>query len=335
MTTRLTAALLIFVWLVLAPGWAVADAVKIGTLAPKGSPWHDIVQDLSEAWKEASQGQYYFRIYPGGVAGDEPDMVRKMRIGQLHAAALSGIGLSRIAPEVQALQMPMMYRSNDELDYVRAKVAARLEQAFLARGFKVLAWGDVGWVMFFTRTPVVHPDEMKALKLFTAAGDTVVAEAYKDAGYQVVPLASTDIHTALQAGLIDAFQTTPIAALSFQWFGLAPHLTGLRWAPLIGAIVVSAKFWDGVPPALQARFLELSRAAGGRLQASLRTLESQALEVMREHGLSIHTVPPEDLLVWEARARLSYPKIVGKVVPGDLVREVELYRDEYRRAQSQ
>jgi TRAP-type C4-dicarboxylate transport system substrate-binding protein len=122
MTTRWTAALLIFVWLVLAPGWALADAVKIGTLAPKGSPWHDIVQDLSEAWKEASQGQYYFRIYPGGVAGDEPDMVRKMRIGQLHAAALSGIGLTRIAPEVQALQMPMMYRNNDELDYVRAKV---------------------------------------------------------------------------------------------------------------------------------------------------------------------------------------------------------------------
>jgi len=202
MTTRWIVPLLVLFWFVSAPGWALADAVKIGTLAPKGSPWHDIVQDLSEAWKEASQGRHYF-------------------------------------------------------------------------------------------------------------------------------------HTALQAGLIDAFQTTPIAALSFQWFGLAPHLTGLRWAPLVGAIVVSAKFWDGVPPALQARFLELSRAAGGRLQASLRTLESQALEVMREHGLSVHAVPPENLPIWEARARLGYPKIVGKVVPGDLVREVELYRDEYRRAQSQ
>jgi TRAP-type C4-dicarboxylate transport system substrate-binding protein len=332
MKTGWITALLALAWCALAPGSAMAEAVKIGTLAPKGSPWHEVLQDLSEEWKEASEGRYQFRIYPGGVAGDEPDMVRKMRIGQLHAAALSGIGLHRITPEIQALQIPMMYRNNGELDYVREKVAPRLEVAFSERGFKVLAWGDVGWVRFFSRRPVVHPDEMKPLKLFTSAGDTVVAEAYKDAGYQVVPLASTDIHTALQAGLIDAVQTTAVAALSFQWFALAPHMTSVRWAPLVGAIVVSDAFWRDVPADLQARFLELTRAAGQRLQDSIRALEHEAVEVMREHGLAVHDVPSDLLPVWEARAQLGYPRLVGPVVSRALVEEATFHRDAYRRA---
>ncbi len=322
--------LIAFLLLIVASPDARADAVKLGTIAPKGSPWHELMQDLSEAWKEASQGQYSLRIYPGGVAGDEADMVRKMRIGQLHAAALSGVGLHRIAPEIQALQLPMMYRGNDELDYVRARVGGSIEKIIEERGFKVLAWGDIGWVMFFTRKPVVHPDDMKPLKLFTSAGDTVVAEAYMDAGYQVVPLASTDIHTALQAGLIDVVQTTPVVALSFQWFGLAPHLTGVRWAPLVGAIVISNKVWDDIPSEFQTRLLALSRAAGARLQSSVRSLEAEAISVMQRHGLSFHPVPQELLPVWEERARLGYPALVGNHIPPELFREVEHHRNVYR-----
>ena len=101
---------------------------------------------MGETWHEASGGRLDLRIYPGGVAGDEPDMVRKMRVGQLHAAALSGGGLSKIAPEIQALQMPMMFRTDEELDYARERIAPTLEAALEAKGFKVLSWTHAGWV---------------------------------------------------------------------------------------------------------------------------------------------------------------------------------------------
>jgi TRAP-type C4-dicarboxylate transport system substrate-binding protein len=291
------------------------------------------MRDIAAAWKEASGGKINVRLYAGGVAGDEPDMVRKMRVGQLHAAALTGAGLATIAPEIQALQMPMMLRSYAELDYVRDRLAPQLEAMLAARGFKVLHWGDAGWVHFFTQQPVVRPEDLQPLKLFTWAGDTTYIEAWKDAGYNPIPLAATEIHTGLQSGLINAFATTPLAALSFQWFGQARHMTDLKWAPLVGALVVTMEKWQELSAALQPRLLEAAREAGGRLLGEGRKLNDEAVEMMQRYGLVIHSVPPEIVVHWEQRARAVYPTLVGKVVPTTMVAEVERLRNAYRTAQ--
>ena len=137
-------------------GPAPAQTIKLGTLAPEGSPWYNAIRDMAESWKGATGGRVQFRIYPGGVAGDDPDMVRKMRVGQLHAAVLSGTGLYDIAPEVQALMMPTMLASDEELDYVRDHVAPKLEAILEAKGFKVLNWGEAGWLHFFAQKPVMR-----------------------------------------------------------------------------------------------------------------------------------------------------------------------------------
>lgn len=312
---------------------AGAATIKLGTLAPEGSPWHEILRDMAEGWKAASDGKVTLRIYAGGVAGDEPDMVRKMRIGQLHAAALTGSGLSRIAPEIQALQMPMMLRSDAELDYVRERIGPKIEAILEAKGFKLLTWGDAGWVYFFAQEPVIDPEDLKPMKIFTWAGETSVTDAYKACGYHPVPLAATEIHSALQSGLINAFPTTPIAALSFQWFGLAKHMTYLKWAPLVGAVVISTRSWQALPVDLKPRFLEIARTAGGRLQSVVRTLGDEAIEVMKQHGLVVHQVPSDSIARWERSARCSYPTIIGTLVPADMVAEVERLRNAYRKLQ--
>ena len=312
---------------------AAAQTIKLGTLAPEGSPWHTSMRDIAAAWKEASGGKINLRLYAGGVAGDEPDMVRKMRVGQLHAAALTGAGLATIAPEIQALQMPMMLRSYAELDYVRDRLAPQLEAILAARGFKVLYWGDAGWVHFFTQQPVVRPEDLQPLKLFTWAGDTTYIDAWKDAGYNPIPLAATEIHTGLQSGLINAFATTPLAALSFQWFGLAKHMTDLKWAPLVGALVITMEKWQELSGAIQPRLLEAAREAGGRLLREGRKLNDEAVEMMQRYGLVIHSVPPEVTVHWEQRARAAYPTLVGKVVPATMMAEVERLRNAYRAAQ--
>ncbi|MFQ5971158.1 MAG: TRAP transporter substrate-binding protein DctP [Alphaproteobacteria bacterium] len=311
---------------------AAAQTIKLGTLAPEGSPWYRVLRDLGETWREVSGGRLDLRIYPGGVAGDEPDMVRKMRVGQLHAAALSGGGLSRIAPEIQALQMPMMFRTDEELDYTRERIAPTLEAALEAKGFKVLSWSHAGWVHFFARQPVVRPEDLKPLRLFVWSGDTAYIEAWKDAGYRPIPLAATEIHTALQSGLIDAFATTPIAALSFQWFGLASHMTDLKWAPLAGALVISQRMWEEIPADMRPLLIQAARDAGVHLQQEARRLDAESIEVMKKHGLVVHNVPADVAARWEQSARASYPRIVGPVVPDHIVAEVERLRDEYRAA---
>jgi len=309
---------------------ARAEIVKLATLAPEGSPWHDALRDMAEAWKADSDGEITVRIYAGGIAGDEPDMVRKMRIGQLHAAALSGFGLTRIATEVQALQMPMMFCSTPELEFVRERVRPEIEAIFEDRGFKLLTWSDAGWVKFFTQSPVVHPDDLKPQRLFAWAGDTAHIESWKDAGYQPVPLAATEIHAALQSGLINAVPATPIAALSFQWFGLADNMTDLRWAPLVGGLVVSTRSWARVPNRLRPRLLELAREAGARMSAQIPELEAQAVAAMQRHGLTVHPVPPEIVREWEIRAKAAYPELVDVIVPADMLAKVETLRAAYR-----
>jgi TRAP-type C4-dicarboxylate transport system substrate-binding protein len=311
-------------------GAAMAETIKLGTLAPAGSPWYEVLVDMGEAWKESSGGRINLRIYAGGVAGDESDMVRKMRIGQLHAATLSAGGLPDVAPEFRALQLPMLFASYEELDYVRDRIAPMLEEIIEDRGFKVLAWGDAGWLRFFTSKPVVGPDDLQSLPLFVWVGNTAFVEAWKSAGFNPVSLPATEIHTALQSGLIEAVAVPPIIALSYQWFGQVKHMTDLGWVPMVGAIVVRTKTWSRIPEGLRPDLLAAAEDAGRRMRGEIRSFSEEAVAVMQRHGLQVHAVPPVTVAEWESRARASYPRLLGTVVPEDMAAAVERLRDEYR-----
>ncbi|MFQ6115691.1 MAG: TRAP transporter substrate-binding protein DctP, partial [bacterium] len=162
--------------------------IKLATLAPTGSPWHEILKDMGAEWFEASHGRVILRIYPGGVAGDETDMVRKMRIGQLQAAAISNNGLSRITPEVNVLSIPMAVDTWRGLDRVCKAMSPRLEALLEKKGFIVLHWGDAGWVRFFVPTPDPSVEAVQKAKLFVWSGDDRTVEIWKALGFNAVPL---------------------------------------------------------------------------------------------------------------------------------------------------
>ena len=327
---RLLAALAIVATLVAGTALpAAAQKIKMGTLAPEGSPWHNAARDLAEAWREISNGEIDMVIYAGGVAGDDAGMVRKLRIGQLHAAALTGEGLGQITESVRVFQIPMMLRTNEELDYVRERLSQTLEAEFEAKGFKLLLWADVGWVYFFSSAPVVTPDDLRAYKMFTWAEGGGL-EAWREMGVDVVPLNVTDILTALQSSMIEALPTTPVAALSHQWFGLASHMTEMPIAPLVGGMVISLKTWNKLPEDIRPELLRATHEIGARLQSEIREFESKAIAAMIERGLIVHPVPPDMVDQWERVARSAYPKFIGPVAPADVAAELERVRDEYR-----
>jgi TRAP-type C4-dicarboxylate transport system substrate-binding protein len=307
-----------------------AVVIKMGTLAPEGSSWHQILKTMGDAWAQAPGGGVTLRIYPGGVLGDEPDLVRKMRVGQIQAAALTAVGLSDIDPGVAALQIPMMFDSYDELDKVRERLRPALEKRMSDRGFVVLNWGDAGWVMFFAKEPFVRPDDLKKMKLFVWSGDNHAVDIWKAAGFSPVPLASTDILPGLQTGLINAFDTTPLLAASSQWFGLAPHMLDLKWAPLVGATVVTKKTWDAAPSAAHDAMMKAASVAGDRLKTEIRAANDKAIEAMVKRGLLVQSLKPDDVAAWRRAAEGVYPKIRGTIVPADMFDEVRRLRDEIR-----
>jgi len=308
-----------------------AQTIKLGTLAPQNSPYYDILRDLAESWAEISGGKIRFRIYPVGVAGDDPDMVRKMRIGQLDAALLSGSGLTEIAPEIKALQLPMMFANNDEWDHVRTQMAPRYERILEAKGFMTVIWGDAGWVYLFAQKPVVRLEDLKPLRFFVWAGDPGIVQGWRDLGFHPVPLTSGEIHSGLHSGLIHAYATMPLASLSFQWFALANHMTDLKWTPLVGALVITEQKWKAIPDEIKPQLLRSARIASERFITKIRSHNEEAVRLMKEHGLVVHPVPPDIRAEWEARFRANYPVILGNAVPQDLVVEVERLRDAFRK----
>jgi TRAP-type C4-dicarboxylate transport system substrate-binding protein len=311
-------------------GFAQTVVINMGTMAPHGSPWHQILQQMGEEWRVRSHGAVTLRIYAGGVQGDEPDMVKKMRIGQLQAAAISGQGLRDIEPAVSGLQIPMMFESYEELDYVRDRLGPRLEKMFDAKGYVVLNWGDAGWVYFFTKTPASRLSDIRKMKLFVWAGDNYELQLYEGAGFRAVPLAATDILTGLQTGLIDSYDTVPLMALSNQWFGLSRYMIDVKWAPLVGATVVSKSAWNRIPEQYREDLMRSAHIAGERMRGEVRQAGDAAVIAMQKRGLKVTEPDAAALADWHREAESVYPKLRGKSVPAEIFDEVQRLRDEFR-----
>jgi TRAP-type C4-dicarboxylate transport system substrate-binding protein len=224
----------------------------------------------------------------------------------------------------------MMYASDEEFDYVRDRYAPVLEKHMAEKGFVVLNWGDAGWVHFFSKAPVVTPAEAKALKLFMWAGDTTLLQLYKETGFHPVPLSTADLLPSLQTGMVNGYSSTPLASLAFQWFGLAPNMADLRYAPLTGATVIEQKAWEKIPAELRPKLLEASRAAGNKLRVEIRRLNQEALAVMVKNGLKVHAVPPEVQAQWRKMVEDIHPRVRGNIMPAEAFDAVKKYRDEYR-----
>lgn len=318
------------VTLIAAAAPASAETIKLATLAPKGSPWHEILEDMAAEWEAASGGEIKVRIYPGGVLGDEPDLVRKLRIGQIDGAMLTSVGLTKLVPEFWVFALPMMLASYEELDYVRDRIGPRLKAKFREKGFLVLNWGEAGWVRFFSNTPIVTPDDLRKIKLFVWAGDPVLEDAWRTEKFDIVPLPVTEMFSALQSGMVDSYSTTAVASLSFQWFGMAPYMLDMNWAPLVGGTILRVKTWDRLPEPVQARMLAAAEKAGRRFSERTRAFEAEAVRVMQKNGLTVTKVPPEAYAQWEEGARGAGALIRERFVSPELADLVLRLRDEFR-----
>ncbi len=289
--------------------------VKIATLVPDGSKYHLVLKEMLEKWKTATQGRVTARLYPGGVAGDDQDVVRKMRLGSLNAGLLTSAGVQAVDPSVMALQIPMLYSSYEEFDHGLSVIGPKLEASMASKGFVVLAWIDGGWVRFFTKTPVRTPDELKPLKLFSWGNDTDALEIWKGAGFNPVPLPSTEISTALQTGLVSALPTPPTAAVLLQWYQYAKNMTDVKWALLLGAMLVNRSTWDKISPEDQNAIRAAAAEAGARLRAEARASEERDIAAMKARGLNVVVVDAKTEALWRTAAEAAYPLIRGKIAP--------------------
>ena len=305
--------------------------LKLGTLAPVGSSYHKSLQAMGEKWRALTSGAVRLTIYAGGTQGSESDMVGLMQTGSLDAGLLTTIGLSEIEPDVAGLQsMPMAFRTLEEVDFVGEKLRPLLERRLAAKGYIVLFWSDSGWVRFFTTAPVIHPADLKKLKIFSWAANPHEYDIWKADGCNPVSLETAAIPQGFLSGTISAISTPPLFALASQIDSQAKYMLELNWAPLVGAMVVRAKSWERIPADSRTAMLQAAAEAGRRVKADGRGENDRAVQAMVKHGLHVQSVTPEIEEEWRQEVGKVQDLIRGKVVPEDVYDEAQRWLREFR-----
>jgi TRAP-type C4-dicarboxylate transport system substrate-binding protein len=304
--------------------------IKIGSVAPDRSPWGTALRELGQEWSKITNGEVTIKIFPGGIAGSETDVIRKMRMGILGGGVFTNRGFNAIYPDVYALNIPFMITSKDELDYVMDKMKPRIEKAVEEKGYKVVIFTMAGWLHFFSKNPVQYPEDMKKHKMAYTTGEPMMEQAWKKSGYHIVPLEMKDMMMGLQSGMADSFYLPPILAGSAQYFALAPYMFSLRLAPLVGGIILPKKVWDRIPEKYHAPMMKAAQQLSTNLYAKIVKLEEEAIETMKKHGLKIVESAPDSLPKWREAAAKGMDEVVGKAFSKEIYDEVMQHLKNYR-----
>ena len=296
--------------------------IKLATLAPEGTEYYNLLLEMGQRWQEETNGEVMLRIYPNGVVGRESDTIRKMRIGQIQASAMSSIGLADLTDQIQAFTIPMGFKDYDDVEKVKDAMFDDISDGLSDSGFKLLFLVDIGWVYWFSADKVAVPEDLKNAKIYTTAGDYVTVELFKEFGFNAVPVSETDILTSLQTGMINTVQTVPILSLSSGWFALMPNMLDLKWAVFIGAVIVDERVWSKIRPEHQKVMMEIAQEIGEKYKETGRRTEAQAIKIMEENGMKIKTPTAEELKIWEDFKEEIMPDVIDAFVSEEIYEKV-------------
>ena len=265
--------------------------IKFATVAPEGSAWMKSMRDLDRTVREKSQGKIGFRLYAGGIAGDELDVLRKIRIGQIHCAAFSGVGFGQILPMVRILDLPFLFRTEEEIDRAHTELAGYFADAFLQKGFELLSWAEVGNALVYSKKPVQKVSDMAKCKIWSWSGDPIAKETFVVMGATPNLLAITDVTTALNTGMIDTVYGPPLGVLALQWHANLKYMTTLALAHSTGSILISREFFNKIPHDLRRLLREELKKSMDLLTVELREQSKESVKIIENKGLKALPLP--------------------------------------------
>lgn len=307
-----------------------AIEIKIGSVAPERSPWHNALLKLTRDWETMTGGQVKVRVYPGGIAGSEPDMIRKVRLGVLQGAVLTNMGMMQVERSVLVLNLPFLFSSDEEFNYVFQRLRPIFEARVEDNGFKVIHWTQSGWVYFFSKGPVLNPDDLKKYKISITKDDPDLEQVWKKMGYQVVPQDNKDVLIGLESGMVSATYLPAVMAASGQYFALAPHMLAPKLSPLVGSLILSRKTWEQIPENFRPALLEAADRQARALAGEITKLEEEAFRAMKEHGLAINSPSDAEMTQWREASSRAIQSLIGRIIPADVYEKTMDFIREYR-----
>jgi TRAP-type C4-dicarboxylate transport system substrate-binding protein len=313
-------------------GRARADGVelRIASLAPSGSPWMEVLDKAASDVKDKTAGRVAFKYFEGGQQGDERDFVRKVKLGQLDGAAVTAVGMSMIDESIRVLELPMMFQSAEELDYVADKLWPYFQKKFEKKGFKLTDRGEVGWIYFLSKGKVEKIADLRGQKLWLWGDDQLVGAMYKKLGVNGIPLGVPEVDGNLTSGKIDACYGSPLAAVALQWYSKVKFMTAMPMSFALGATVISTEAYKKMSPEDLKIVEDITRANAKKLRKVIRKANEDAKGTMSRKGVQVVPTPIAMVDEFTKQATELWTELAGKLYSKEELKMVLDARDEYR-----
>ena len=323
--------------LMLSPASSSAETlvIKLATLAPEGSSYIATFNSIDKEVREKTDEQVRFKFYPGGVLGDEKDMLRKMYIGQIHGAALTSAGLSAIFDEMDVFQIPFLFQSHDEVDHVLKEMDAFFRKGFEKNDYVLLGWSEGGFVHLMSTRPVATLADLRKVKVWTWADSPMTKVIFDEANVSAIPLSVPDVLVGLQTGLVDVVYASPSLAIALQWFTKIKYVTDVNLIYLIGGVVMKKKLFNKLPPAHQNILMDAFRRQMARLKKTIRKENQEAVQVMVKHGVKIITPSATQVAEFKTVSEKAIQRLVDKSFSKKVKDEVSAKLEAYRKKNQQ
>ncbi len=307
--------------------------IKMGTLAPEGSSWMKAFNTINTEVMRKTDNKVRFRIYAGGVLGDEMDMLRKLKIGQIQGAALTSAGLSTLFKEMDVLQIPFLFQTYEEVDIVLKKMDSFFKKGFQDNGYVLLGWSEAGFVYLMSTLPISSVPDLKKAKVWVWEQSPMSKAIFDEAGVKAIPLTVPDVLVGLQTGLVDVVYAPPTGAISLQWFTKIKYLTDVPLLYLAGGIIVKKDVFKQIPQPSHNLILENFQQHLDQLKIITRNENREAVKVMVKNGVKIITPPKDQIEEYKRLSSKGMGHISGKTFSKKVLDDVTSLLENYRRGE--
>jgi TRAP-type transport system periplasmic protein len=308
--------------------------IKMATMAPQGSQASNIVEELSKQVQIKTNNEVGFKVYWGGVQGDEKDVIRKIRLGQLQGGSFIGPSLGTIVPQVLVTELPYVFWNHDEVAYVRSRLENTMTKLFEEKGFVVLGWMDLGFVYSFSKIPITSLEIARKQKWWSMEGDPVGRSMYNVMNITPISLSISDVATALSTNLIDCAPSTTYGAVAFRWYTRFKYMSDAPSANVLGATLISKETWDKISPGSRKIILDIARKEHEKVSAAVRRDNAKSLELLKKAGVKIvsskGTDSKEVEYIFDV-AKKARESLIGKLYSKELLNQTLMLVEEYRK----
>ena len=287
---------------------ASGEVFKIATISPDGLGWMSKFRDGLERIEAETNKRVAFKIYPGGVQGDDATVLRKMRIRQLNGGVFAAGSLTRFFPDLQVYNLPLQFRSYEEVDFVRARMDSYISDGLRNAGIKTFAFTETGFAYLLANEPVSSLADLRELKAWIPDNDPIAAELIKSFDVSPIPLNITDVLPALQTGMINAVVGPPSVILALQWHNHLTHLMNLPLVYIYSMLAMDMKVYSKASSADQDTVVEILDEVFELVGRETRSDNERALQALKKIGITF--VEPTNKAEWQAAADLSVQKLM-------------------------